>query len=309
MSEDQQVELDLGEESKIVVEDAPDNTEATGKETDKKGKSPEEGIDELKKMLAAERELRSEAERIAQQNAELAQSAAYQAQKAQKDVQDSNLQLIINAIDTFQKDNDNLKMQVRDAMASGDYDKAADLQSAMSMNNAKLLQLENGKAALQERLAQPVQPVPPPQTIQRRDAVEELASQLSPRSAQWIRSHPECARDTKMFNKMVGAHNFAISEGYVPDSDAYFDYIESQLGYKAVQQQESDAEVMSEAAKPVATRSAPPPAPSTRAASGSGRPNVVRLSPEEREMAQMMGMSPEDYAKNRESLRKEGKIG
>lgn len=308
MSEEQQVELDLGTDvPEVVVADDKDSKEIE-KNADKKGKSPEEGIDELKKMLEAERELRAEAERIAQQNAEIAQAAAQQAQKAEKNVQDSNLQLLINAIDTFQKDNDNLKAQIRDALQAGDYDKAADLQSAMSMNNAKLLQLENGKAALQERLAQPVKPVAPPQTIQRRDAVEELASQLSPRSAQWIRAHPECARDTKMFNKMVGAHNFAIAEGYVPDSDAYFDYIESQLGYKAAVSDASEQETMSEAAKPVQTRSAPPPAPSTRAASGAGRPTVVRLTSEEREMAQMMGMSPEDYAKNRELLRKEGKL-
>ena len=289
----------------MVVEDVKESA----KEPDKKGKMPEEGIDELKRMLEAEREMRAEAERIAQQNAQLAHAAAEQAQKAQKDVQDSNLQLLNSAIDTFQKDNDNLKSQIRDALQAGDYDRAADLQSAMSMNNAKLLQLQNGKVALQERLAQPVQPVQPPPTIQRRDAVEELASQLSPRSAAWIRAHPECARDTKMFNKMVGAHNFAIGEGYIPDSDAYFDYIESQLGYKQVKEEDSEPETMSAASAPVQSRSAPPPAPSSRAASGSGRPTVVRLSQQEREMAQMMGMSPEDYAKNRELLRKEGKIG
>lgn len=305
MSEEQ-VELQLDEPTpEVVIEDVKEEA----KEPEKKGKMPEEGIDELKRMLEAEREMRAEAERIAQQNAELAQAAAQQAQKAEKNVQDSNLQLLTNAIDTFQKDNDNLKSQIRDALQAGDYDKAADLQSAMSMNNAKLLQLQNGRAALQERLAQPVQPVPPPQTFQRKDAVEELASQLSPRSASWIRAHPECARDTKMFNKMVGAHNFAIAEGYIPDSDAYFDYIESQLGFRQAKTDEPEQEALSAASAPITSRSAPPPAPSSRAASGSGRPNVVRLTQQEREMAQMMGMSPEDYAKNRELLRKEGKIG
>ena len=305
MSEEQ-VELQLDEPApEVVIEDVKDGA----KEPEKKGKMPEEGIDELKKMLEAEREMRAEAERMAQQNAQLAHAAAEQAQKAQKDVQDSNLQLLNNAIDAFQKDNDSIKSQIRDALQAGDYDKAADLQSAMSMNNAKLLQLQNGKVALQERLAQPVQPVQPPPTFQRKDAVEELASQLSPRSATWIRSHPECARDTKMFNKMVGAHNFAIAEGYIPDSDAYFDYIESQLGYKQSKEEDSEQETLSAASALVQSRSAPPPAPSSRAASGSGRPNVVRLSQQEREMAQMMGMSPEDYAKNRELLRKEGKIG
>lgn len=304
MSEEQ-VELELEESTpEIVVED----TKEEHKGPDKKEKMPDEGIDELKRMLEAERELRAEAERMAQQNAEIAQAAAQHAQKAEKNVQDSNLQLIVNAIDAFQKDNDTIKMHIRDALQAGDYDKAADLQSAMSMNNAKLLQLQNGRAALQERLAQPVQPVQPPAPMQRKDAVEELASQLSPRSAAWIRAHPECARDTKMFNKMVGAHNFAIGEGYIPDSDAYFDYIESKLGFNQAKTEEPEQEVMSEASKPTASRSAPPPAPSSRAASGTGRPTVVRLSPEEREMAQMMGMTPEDYAKNRESLKKEGRL-
>jgi hypothetical protein len=303
---EEQVELELEDPTpEVVVEEAKEDV----KEPEKKGKMPEEGIDELKRMLEAERELRAEAERIAKKNAEIAQFAAEHAQKAEKGIQDSNLQLIVNAIDTFHKDNDNLKSQIRDALSAGDYDKAADLQSAMSMNNAKLLQLENGKAALQEKLAQPVKPLPPMPTIQRKDAVEELASQLSPRSAAWIRAHPECAQDSKMFNKMVGAHNFAIGEGYIPDSDAYFDYIESQLGFKQPKNDVSDTETLSAASAPSQSRSAPPPAPSSRAASGSGRPNVVRLSQQEREMAQMMGMSPEDYAKNRELLRKEGKLG
>jgi phage I-like protein len=35
---------------------------------------------------------------------------------------------------------------------------------------------------------------------------------------------------------------------------------------------------------------------------------VVRLSAAEREMADMMGMKPEDYAKNKMALQKEGKL-
>jgi phage I-like protein len=35
---------------------------------------------------------------------------------------------------------------------------------------------------------------------------------------------------------------------------------------------------------------------------------VVRLTAQEREMAEMMGMKPEDYAKNKMALKKEGKI-
>jgi phage I-like protein len=44
------------------------------------------------------------------------------------------------------------------------------------------------------------------------------------------------------------------------------------------------------------------------ASNSSGRPNVVRLTAEQKEMASMMGMSPEDYAKNMVALKREGKL-
>ena len=63
------------------------------------------------------------------------------------------------------------------------------------------------------------------------------------------------------------------------------------------------------AAKPMARRAPPPPAPSSRAASnGSGGKNAVTLNKEQREMAAIMGMTPEEYAKNMVALKKEGKM-
>ena len=52
---------------------------------------------------------------------------------------------------------------------------------------------------------------------------------------------------------------------------------------------------------------APAAAPANRGGQ-TNRPNVVRLTREQREMADMMGMKPEDYAKNMMALKKEGKI-
>jgi phage I-like protein len=66
---------------------------------------------------------------------------------------------------------------------------------------------------------------------------------------------------------------------------------------------------MSTASTPTQRRSAPPAAPVSRSGNGSGgKPNTYRMTPEEREIAQMMGMSPEDYARNKIALRKEGKL-
>jgi len=111
---------------------------------------------------------------------------------------------------------------------------------------------------------------------------------------------------------MIGAHNIAMSEGHVPDSDSYFEAVESILGIReSFQSQElTEEEVISVAAAPVQKRtSVPPVAPTSRVASNSsGKPNVVRLTAEQKEMASMMRMSPEDYAKNMVALKKEGKM-
>jgi len=292
------------DEEITVLDDAP---EAAGEENKTETKvaandsqTPEDGIAELKARLEEEKKLRFEAESRAQQ-------AQQTATKAAAEVQDSNLQLITGAIDKLKRESDYLKSHFKEAMTSGDYDAAAQIQETMSLNAAKLLQLQNGKASLEERLANP-QPAAP----QSNDPVERVASTLSPRSAAWIRAHPQCITDQRMYQKMVGAHNIAMADGYIVDSDAYFDAIEQQLGFrKASPAQVDDGEdiALSAAAAPVQKRNAPAAAPTTRTASGTpSKSQVVRLSSEMREMASMMGMSPEDYAKNMVALKREGKL-
>ena len=292
------------DEEITVLDDAPEAAVEENKTETKvaanDSQTPEDGIAELKARLEEEKKLRFEAENRAQQ-------AQQTATKAAAEVQDSNLQLITGAIDKLKRESDYLKSNFKEAMTSGDYDAAAQIQETMSLNAAKLLQLQNGKASLEERLANP-QPAAP----QSNDPVERVASTLSPRSAAWIRAHPQCITDQRMYQKMVGAHNIAMADGYIVDSDAYFDAIEQQLGFrKASPAQVDDGEdiALSAAAAPVQKRNAPAAAPTTRTASGTpSKSQVVRLSSEMREMASMMGMSPEDYAKNMVALKREGKL-
>jgi len=292
------------DEEITVLDDAPEAVAEENKTETKvaanDSQTPEDGIAELKARLEEEKKLRFEAENRAQQ-------AQQTATKAAAEVQDSNLQLITGAIDKLKRESDYLKSHFKEAMTSGDYDAAAQIQETMSLNAAKLLQLQNGKASLEERLANP-QPAAP----QSNDPVERVASTLSPRSAAWIRAHPQCITDQRMYQKMVGAHNIAMADGYIVDSDAYFDAIEQQLGFrKASPAQVDDGEdiALSAAAAPVQKRNAPAAAPTTRTASGTpSKSQVVRLSSEMREMASMMGMSPEDYAKNMVALKREGKL-
>lgn len=287
-------------DDEIIVSDA---VEAPVEAPKTKGDeiSPELGIEALRQQLDMERNARAEAEK----RARMAENSA---SKASYEVQDSNLQLIVSAIDSVNRTNTMLKRDYAAAMQAGAFDQAAEIQSQMSINGAKLLQLENGKAALTERLKTPPQQQPEIPA----DPVEAVASQLSPRSAAWVRSHPECVRDKRLYMKMVGAHNIAVADGFQADTDEYFAEIERQMGYRKPQtavQQDDEEEPTSMAAKPMARKAPPPAAPSSRAASnGSGGKNAVTLTREEREMAGIMGMTPEEYAKNKVALKKEGKL-
>ena len=286
-----QFEIDLGEDLKPEEDIIVEKSEEKPAEAD----PVDNTLDALKAQLEEERRARQEAQRRASE-------AEYSAYEAKGEVQDTSLHLVSNAIDTVIQNNNILKANYRDAMAMGDFDTAADIQSEMSSNAAKLLQLEQGKQALEN---QPRQPAPTPYVA---DPVEALASQLSPRSADWVRRNPEYATDPRLYQKMLAAHNLAMADDIPADSDDYFAAIEDTLRIRR-QDNGGDYDAMADAAKPTQRRSAPPAAPVSRSGGGGGsKPNRVTLTAAEREMASMMGMTPEEYGRNKLTLQKEGKL-
>jgi hypothetical protein len=283
---DDPIEIDLeeiektdGEDDNIVIDEEPVT------KSEPRIVEPEEGLENLKEQLERERQARAEAERRAQ---EAATSAYY----AQNEVQDSNLHLVNNAIDTIQNQNNILKANFKAAMENGDYDSVVEIQSAMSENAAKLMQLEQGKQALETTPRTPA-PVFTPS-----DPVEALAAQLTPRSASWVRSHPEYATDPRLNQKMLAAHNLVVADDIQPDTDEYFTSVERILG------------MSDDRAATQKRPSAPPAAPVSRSGSGAGssNPNHVTLSAQEREMAELMGMTPKEYAKNKLALKRDGRL-
>ena len=289
-SAEDRLELDLGDDPKpaedIIVEKSEEKTPADPVEAP---------LEALKKQLEEERQGRQEAMRRASE----AEQSAY---AAQGEVQDTSLHLVSNAIDTVRQNNNILKSNYREAMAMQDFDTAADIQAEMSANAARLLQLEQGKQALEN---QPRQPAPKPYQA---DPVEALASQLSPRSADWVRRNPQYATDPRLYQKMIAAHNLAMADDIPADSDDYFDAIEDTLRMRR-QDNSRDYDAMADAAKPTQRRSAPPAAPVSRSGGGGGsKPDRVTLSAAEREMASMMGMTIDEYGRNKLILQKEGKL-
>lgn len=251
--------------------------------------SAEDALAELQRKLEA-------AEATAKAANERAHQAERQAAEARNAASDTDLQLVIGAIDSVKRENEIAKANYRAAMSTGDFDRAAEYQEMLSTNAAKLLQLENGRMALENKPKE--RPVPA-------DPVEAFASQLTPRSADWIRQHPQCVTDPRLQQKMIAAHNLALADGIAPDTDEYFAAVEGTLGMKRAAEASQAAESpLSSASRP--KNSPPPAAPASRET--GGRSNVVRLSAEEREMAAMMKMTDQEYAKAKLALQKEGKL-
>jgi rRNA maturation endonuclease Nob1 len=293
--EDLQIEIDPIEAPKndeITV----DATPAAAKPADSAELTTDDVTAELKRQLAAEKAASEAAAREAHQ-------ARVEVHQAKSEVGSAQLQLISSEIENTKAVAMALRRNYSAALANGDYDAVAEINEAMGINTAKLMQLEAGKHHLEN---QPRQAPPQPA-----DPVERLASQLSPRSAAWVRAHPECARDQRLFNKMVAADTLAQADGIKPDTDEYFAAIEQTLGFRSTPAAEPADNPISEAgqAAPTARRAAPPAAPPSRAGgSNGGNKNVVRLTPEQRDFCDSSGIPYEEYAKNMVSLQREGKL-
>lgn len=284
---------DLDSDSDIKVEAAEDKAD--------EGLAPEIGINELKAQLEKERNARFEAEKRAKEATENARSS-------KMDVERTNLQLLETAIETIRQDQNSLKGRLREAMAVGDHETVFEIQELVAKNTFKLENIEDGRKRLESQIKNPI-------VETSNDPVEALASQLTPRSAEWVRNHPQCVTDQRLYQKMIASHNLAVADGYVPDSDDYFEFIEDTMKLnqrseprREVRMEEDDSP-FSSASNATKQRTAPPAAPVSRtASSGQPRNNVVRLTRDEREMAQMMGMTDQEYAKNKMALIKEGKL-
>ena len=257
--------------------------------------STEDGIKELRRRLEAEHQGRIEAEHYAKY-------AREQASKAYVEVGETQFHLVSNALDTVKRDGDFLKSQLRDAMNIGDHDRAAEIQEAMSTNAIRLNQLQAGKHEMETRPRQPTfNPPPPPPRQAYQDPLDQIAQAVSPRSASWIRANRENLGNERALREMFRAHESAVDHGYAPDSDAYFQFVENRMGISESRQQPASA--------PMQRKASPPAAPVSRSGNGTGsRPNVVRLSSEQQEMAKNLGMTNAEYAAQVVALRKEGKL-
>jgi hypothetical protein len=272
--------------------------------------SAEEGIESLKEQV--EKAKRDSQHRLAEKDRIIA-DAFKRASEAEREVSTVRKDQVGTIIDSLNKDKDTAKRDYRVAMEAGDFEKAADAQDRLSLSNSRIVEAERGRMALDEEVRKPL----PVQQIN--DPVDQMAANLSPRSAEWVKSHPEYARDPRMTRQMARAHEDAIDEGHAPDTDGYFSYINAKLGIDSRGRQPEPRQERQE--QPRESSRAPISAPVGRDVAqspGAAKPGIVRLEPHEVQAA-MDTLSPlypkaskaellRIYAQNMKDLMDEGKM-
>lgn len=264
----------------------------------------DEGVLELKRQLTNQQNMTNRAAQIAH--------AEHQARvQAERGVAQSNVQMVDAAIEAARRDSEQARAYFQGALDRGDHKGAADAQILISdarANLLRLMEMREGVIAEVQQQPQPQRQQPQPQRqyadpSQLMQAnVQNLSGHLDrtgfPKSAAWIRSHPEMVKDQTAINAVDGAHGFAVNTlKLIPETDAYFDKIEELLGVGEAPQmtqtrqgQRAMNQLRSAAAAPARAE-----APSLR--TGQSRGTRVALTPRQREHARdVLGMSDEEYA-------------
>ncbi len=265
-----------------------------------KGK-PQEDWDEAFAKVQADLEMqRTEAQKAAERARQAEGEAArlrgevhhsqVTAHQAQLAMVDRALQAEVAAIEGAKRD-------YAAAMQEGDYARAADAQAAMAEAAARKASIGAHKANLEAR-GEPAAPQAPPAAPD--DSFEGKLARYTPRTQAFIRQHPEVLTDERTRLKAEGLHSMALSEGYVPDTDAYFHYMEQNLGGKPADK----------GANPGRTGFAAPPA--RRGMMGAGRASdsmtVADMTPKMMQLAQESDMKPEEWLREYQSLVASGQM-
>lgn len=163
-------------------------------------------------------------------------------------------------------------------------------------------------------------------------APKSTAPQYTPATAKWLSDHPEVANSPAMMNKAFAYHNIAVADGLVPETPAYFKFVEERLlGPKPQRTEEVEDATVVDTAPPAREAPVEPPArvaaetrmtADTAAApsrpngrmNGGGKPSEIRLSASEVEIARISykHLPPDEqlkaYAKAKSELIAEGRL-
>lgn len=264
-------------------------TDVTDEELEEYSEKVRKRIQHFSKGYHDERREKEKALRERQELERLAQQLVEENKKLKGTVGKNQTALLEQAKKNAESDLISAKKAYKDAYEAGDSDAVLDAQEKLTeaklkadrVNNFKLPSLQEGETPVQNEVSE--QPAP--------------AVTPDERAVQWADQNPWFGTDDEMTSFALGLHNKLVKEGADPQSDEYYEKINSRMR-QVFPDQFEDYEPEPEAEKPKRSNVV---APATRSTS----PKKVKLTQTQVNIAKKLGVPLELYAKKvAEEMRK-----
>lgn len=252
-------------------------------------------LEDMKKANELAKQQAEEAEKQRQEAVRLANEREEKLKELNGRAEQSEYDSVLNAMGAATAEAEAASRDIENAMAAQDGKALADAQRRLARAESRLVQYEDGKAAIEARREQEKQAALQPKTQEAKVQLsidQQIDSwNLLPAEKAWLKAHPDVLVDARKNTRMQAAHLDAEDAGHIRGSESYFKFMNERLGYAKPDPVIDDVEDNDSIVSAPVSRDAP--------SAGTGRPlnNRITLTPEQREIARLSGISDIDYAR------------
>ena len=296
------VEFEVVDEGGAVIVTAPSDEivieHAEDVHDDDREQREVEEPDALAKLKAQYAERESEVQRLRRENAEAERRAnanANIAVQGERNYREATVAAVDNAIALAKANITQAQAAMAAAAARNDWDTHTRAVAVLTENSSQIQSLEAAKRNVESAPPPDVSQYQQPQSAQ--DNFETQIRAFPPKTQQWLRDHKD---DIYLKPARAGlaeaAARTAELKGIPVESEAYFSFIDEQMGYKTVTNNIDSGRQRALPAPKQAQTPAAPPARSTFGASQNGARRVQLSQDQRRAAVQLYADLPEHEA-------------
>ena len=246
-------------------------------------------LKQMKKVWHDERRAKEAAFRERQAAEEFARKVFEENKKLKETLSSGEKSYIDTAKNAAQLGLEMAKRQYKEAYETGDAEQIVEAQTKLSEANYRVQKVNDYKPALQ----QPENDVNiPPQQVP--------VAQPDPKASSWQERNTWFGSDPEMTSAALGLHQKLVDSGMDPRSDEYYQRIDSTMR-RRFPEYFGEEETSDGGGKPV-QRMETKPATVVAPASRSTSSKKIVLSKSEVNLAKKFGLTPEQYAKEKQRL-------
>ena len=290
VEEKQEVETKVEEkvEEKAEEPEPEAKTENSDAEIDKYSAGVQKRIDQLTKQYRDEERARQEAQGLQEEAVKYAEKIKEENEKLRKSLEENEDVLLNQAKSRVEAQLAQANANYKTAYEAGDSDKLLEAQAELTRLQNEQYRISNYTPPKRQEAA----PVPTqPQTAPQEQAPQ--AQEPSERGKKWLEDnrwfHGRGDDNLRMTGFAYGVHEELINKGVAPDSEEYYNQIDTAMRQVFPNKFEVDAEE-SAPPQPQAGNVVAPPSRTSK------KPRKVKLTPSAAALAKRLGLTAEQYA-------------